>query len=156
VVWPFAPVGPIVPRVPSRFLLTNRVANPVVGTLLRSPAGRGLGRHLAVLRYRGRRSGLTHDVVVLYGVDGSTVWINVGWPEHKKWWRNLREPSPVELWLAGRHHGATAVAVLGQADPHRAAAGLAVYRAAMGRLAVAPGDLTRAVLVRADIGAAED
>jgi hypothetical protein len=26
----------------------------------------------------------------------------VGWPERKVWWRNLREPAPVSLRLAGR------------------------------------------------------
>lgn len=145
----------IVRRVPSRFFVTNRLANPVLRTVLRTPAGRGLGRHLAVLRYRGRQSGLPHELVVQYAREGSTVWVNVGLPEQKKWWRNLRNPAPVELWLAGRHHRATAVAVRGATDREGADAGLAAYRAAMGDRAVASTDPSQAVLVRADLSGAE-
>lgn len=144
------------PRVPSRFFLTDRLANPVLRPLLRTPAGRGLDRHLAVLRYRGRQSGLSRELVVQYARTSSTVWVDVGWPEHKKWWHNLREPAPVELWLAGRHHRATAVAVQGATDREGAAAGLAAYREAVGRMAAAPTDPSRAVLVRADLSSAED
>ena len=27
--------------------------------------------------------------------------IGVDWPERKRWWRNLADPAPVEIWLSG-------------------------------------------------------
>jgi hypothetical protein len=129
--------------------LTNRLANPVLRRLLRTPPGRGLGRSLAVVRYTGRRTGEPHELVCQYVRDGDHVWILVGQSERKTWWHNLRSPAPVELWLAGRHVPATAVAVVGREDPEGCGSGLAVYAARMpgaGRLAVSD-----AVMVRADV-----
>ena len=96
---------------PRAFWLTNRLANPLLRRLLRSPAGHRLGSRLAVIRYRGRRTGLAHEVVAGYRREGNTAWVTVGLPERKVWWRNLRTPAPVEVWLAGQHHDATAVVV---------------------------------------------
>lgn len=96
---------------PRSFWLTNRLANPVLRRVLRSPAGHRLGRQLAVIRYRGRRTGKAHELVVGYRREASTAWVVVGFPERKVWWRNLRTPGAVEVWLAGQHHRATAVVV---------------------------------------------
>ncbi|MGZ4509292.1 MAG: nitroreductase/quinone reductase family protein [Blastococcus sp.] len=113
------------------FWITNRVANPVLRRLLRTPAGRVLGRRLAVLRYTGRRTGEPHELICGYVRDGATVWVRVGMPERKVWWHNLRTPADVELWLAGEHVRARAVVVEGAQSPDDPA--------------------TRAVLVRADL-----
>ena len=107
--------------------VTNRVVNPVLRRLLRTPLGRGLGRLLAVLRYTGRRTGAPHELVCQYVRDGDRVWILVGQAEHKTWWRNLRTPAPVELWLAGEHVLARAVAVMGAERREEARGGLAAY-----------------------------
>lgn len=96
---------------PGALWLTNRVANPVLRRLLRGPAGRRPGRSLAVIRYPGRRTGRPREVVVGYSRRGTTVWVEVGGWDRKVWWRNLRSPTPVEVWLAGEHRRATAVAV---------------------------------------------
>ncbi len=133
---------------PSGFWLTNRLANPVLRPLLRGPGGRLLGRRLVVLRYRGRRTGREHELVAEYRRRGTAVWIRVGFPEKKAWWRNLRTPAPVEVWLAGEHLRATAVAIEGAHSPDGAAAGLAAFGAARGR----PADPASAVLVRIDVG----
>ena len=83
----------------------------------------------------------------------------------KTWWRNLREPTDVELWLAGEHGRARARVVTGAEHPDECAAGLAAYLAAVPHAAAAlglPGDAgTRraalsevvggVVLVRADL-----
>jgi deazaflavin-dependent oxidoreductase (nitroreductase family) len=133
----------------ARHRITNRVVNPMLRRLLRGPLGRWLGRSLAVVRYTGRRTGEPHELVCQYVRDGDRVWILVGEAEHKTWWRNLRTPEAVELWLAGRHVTATAVAVVGQEDPEEGGRGLAVYSTRMPRVgAVAVADL---VMVRADI-----
>jgi hypothetical protein len=130
------------------FWLTNRVANPVLRCLLRSRAGRRLGRDLMVLRYTGAVTGRPHELVVQYARDGDTVWVLVGQAEAKTWWHNLRRPADVELWLAGEHVRARAVAVPGVADLHEAEAGLMAYRRSVPRARATPAEAT---LLRADI-----
>jgi hypothetical protein len=133
----------------SAFWMTNRVANPALRRLLRTSAGRWLGRGLMVLRYTGTVTGRPHELVVQYARDGDTVWVLVGWADRKTWWHNLRRPADIEIWLAGEHLRARAVVVAGSADPDQARAGLAVYRRSqpLGRGA----DPGTATLVRADI-----
>jgi hypothetical protein len=143
--------------------LTNRLANPVLRRLLRSRLGRRPGRRLAVVRYTGRRTGRPHELVAQYVRDGATVWVLVGAPDRKTWWRNLRTPAEVDLWLAGERVRARAVAIEGAQQAAAVAAGLGVYLAAVPRAASAVGvpagagpaalarAARRAVLVRADV-----
>jgi hypothetical protein len=145
------------------FRLTNRVANPVLLRLLRTPAGRLLGRRLAVLRYTGTRTGRSRELVVLYARTEATVWIAVGQPQHKAWWRNVTAPADVVLWLAGERVVARAVAVEGRRQPDEARRGLTAYLARMPMAARGLGILdprdpaqvaaaaAQAVLVRADL-----
>jgi hypothetical protein len=151
------------------FRLTNRVANPVLRRVLRMGAGRVLGRRLAVLRYTGARTGRPHELVTMYVRDGGTVWILVGHAEQKTWWRNLRSPAEVDLWLAGERVRARAAVVDGAAQPVACAAGLRAYLAGMPAAARALGlpagpegasraddaaladAAARTVLVRADV-----
>jgi hypothetical protein len=67
-----------------------RLANPVVRALLGSPAHGLLSRRLLVLEYRGRRSGRTHRIPLLYaaGAGGSLVVVALGAPA-KLWWRSF-------------------------------------------------------------------
>jgi hypothetical protein len=148
------------------FWMTNHLANPALKPLLRGAAGRRIGRHLAVLRYRGRRTGQRHELVVQYARDGQHVWVMPGQPDRKTWWRNLREPSAVEVRLAGHDYHGHAVALDGRERPDDVHRGLAVYlhelpraRKALG-LPANPGtdqetDLAdaakRAVIVRIDL-----
>jgi F420H(2)-dependent quinone reductase len=145
------------------FRLTNRVANPLLLRLLRTRAGRLLGRRLAVLRYTGARTGRAHELVTMYVHSGDTAWIFVGQPEHKSWWRNLRTPAEVTLWLAGEEIRAQAVAVEGSRRPDEARRGLAEYLAGfpLARRSLGVRDRSdphqlsdaaaRAVLVRVDL-----
>jgi len=130
------------------FWVTNRVANPVLRRLLRTPFGRRLGRGLMVLRYTGTVTGRPHELVVQYARDGDTVWVLVGQADRKTWWHNLRQPADVDLWLAGQHLRARASVVSGSTDPDAASAGLAAYRGAVPR---AGGRSAEATLVRAHI-----
>jgi hypothetical protein len=93
------------------FALTNVVANRALMPVLKSRAGRRLGRRLAVVEYVGRRSGRTRRLVTGYTIDGRTVHITVGMAERKTWWRNFTVPQPLRLRLAGEDHDATARAV---------------------------------------------
>ena len=102
--------------------------------MLRSGAGRRLGRRLAVVEYMGRRSGLHHRLVAQCVTDGRTVRISVGAAERKAWWRNFQAAHPVRLRLAGVDHAATAhvervggrVCVVAELEP-QAAGGGATY-----------------------------
>ena len=89
------------------FVIVNRAINPLVRLVLRSPAHGLLSGHLALLSVTGRRSGRTFTFPVGYGRDGDRVTVGVDWPERKRWWRNLLEPAPVEIWLAGVHRTGT-------------------------------------------------
>ena len=109
------------------FWVTNHLANPVLEALLRSPVGRRTGRHLALLRYRGRRTGQQHELVVQYARDGQQVWVVPGQPDRKTWWRNLREPSTIEVRLAGHDYHGSAVALDGREHPDDVHHGLTVY-----------------------------
>ncbi|MGZ6617591.1 MAG: nitroreductase/quinone reductase family protein [Solirubrobacteraceae bacterium] len=82
-------------------MVLNRVVNPLVRGLLRSPAHGLLSGRLALLSVTGRRSGRTFTFPVGYRRDGDRVTISVASPERKRWWRNLIEAAPVEIWLAG-------------------------------------------------------
>jgi hypothetical protein len=90
------------------FVMTNVVANRVLIPLLRTWAGRRLGRRLAVVEYVGRRSQRRHQLVTQYVARGRTVRINVGSAKHKTWWRNFETVHPVRLRLAGKGYDAVA------------------------------------------------
>jgi deazaflavin-dependent oxidoreductase (nitroreductase family) len=111
------------------FFLTNRVADPVLRPLLRTAAGRWLGRSLLLMRYHGRRTGRPHEVVVQYARSGPTVWVLVEQADRTTWWHNLQAPAEVDLWLAGERFRARAVAVVGADQPADARRGLTAYLA---------------------------
>ena len=93
-----------------RFL--NRMVNPVVARILRSRAHRLLSGHLALLEIPSRRSGRTVEVPVMYRARGTDLFrIDVSAPGAKRWWRMLRGPRPLGIWLDGMRHAAAGVAV---------------------------------------------
>lgn len=71
------------------FTVFNRTVNPVVRLLLRSPAHRALSGRLALITVTGRRSGRRFTFPVGYRELDGRIEIAVGWPERKRWWRNL-------------------------------------------------------------------
>ena len=89
-------------RRPVGIWITNHLANPILRPLLRGPAGHRLGRHLALLRYRGRRTGRSYELPVQYAREADRIWILPAAPECKTWWRNLSGGAAVDLVLAGR------------------------------------------------------
>ena len=131
------------------FWVTNHIANPLLRPLLRGPLGGRWGGRQAVLRYRGRHTGETRELVVQYVRDGDRVWILPGQPDRKRWWRNMREPLPVELWLAGQNvHGVARVVTDGEAQTEVADA-VAAYVKVFPRTRAANGP---GVMVRVDLG----
>jgi len=85
----------------TRFVLVNKAINPFVRGLLRSPAHGLVSSNLALLTVTGRSSGRRFTFPVGYSQEGERVTIGVGWPERKRWWRNLLDAAPVEIRLAG-------------------------------------------------------
>jgi F420H(2)-dependent quinone reductase len=104
----------------------NRLVNPVVRLLLRSPLHRLLSRSLVLLGYQGRKSGPWRSLPCMYAHDGQDLYIIPAHPDRKVWWRNLRQPTPVRLRLQGRDLNGTATA---SSDPEAVAAGLRRYLA---------------------------
>ncbi len=92
------------------FAVLNRAANPVVRAVLTSPLHPLLSRSLALITVTGRRSGRRYTLPVGFRQDGDRVLINVGWPERKRWWRNLRDAAGVELRIRGTRRTGQAVA----------------------------------------------
>jgi len=83
--------------------LLNRLVNPVVRGILRSPLHRLLSRSLLLVTYQGRRTGRSFTTPVMYAADGDGgVVIVPGWAERKRWWRNLRGAAPVRLLVRGQ------------------------------------------------------
>jgi F420H(2)-dependent quinone reductase len=91
------------------FAVLNRTGNRVVAALLGSRL-HPLGGRLALITVTGRRSGREFSFPVGYRRDGDEVTIRVGAPKRKRWWRNLREPAPVGIRIAGEQLSGTAVA----------------------------------------------
>ena len=76
--------------------------NPMVAWVLRSPLHPLLGRVLLLLRVTGRRTGRGYWIPVGYQRDGDTITILVSKAPRKQWWRNYRDPGPVDVLLHGR------------------------------------------------------
>jgi hypothetical protein len=96
-----------------RFLLRAApLLNTPVAAVAASPRFGGLiSRNVAVLTYKGRRSGRTFSIPVSYRRSGDEVSIAVGMPDAKTWWRNfLGEGGPLTLKLDGIPRAGHAVA----------------------------------------------
>jgi hypothetical protein len=81
------------------------IVNPVVRSLLRSPAHRLLSGSVLLLAYTGRRSGMRRELPAMYAVLGDRFVVVAGQPDTKTWWRNFAgDVRPVSVTVAGRHH----------------------------------------------------
>lgn len=69
--------------------------------ILRSPLHVVASSRVALITVTGRRSGHVYTLPVGYRQRGETVTINVGAPERKQWWRNVRDGGRVQLRLRG-------------------------------------------------------
>ena len=83
--------------------LRGHVVNPVVRSLLRTPAHRLLSGSVLLLAYTGRRSGLHRELPAMFAVLDDRYVVVAGQPEAKTWWRNFTgDAQPVTVTLAGR------------------------------------------------------
>jgi membrane protease YdiL (CAAX protease family) len=111
----------------SALLSMAQGANGVVGWLLRSSFSGLLERSLLLLDVRGRRSGRHYRLPVQYAQAGPVIWVLPAGHERKRWWRNLVQEQPVQLWLYGQQRSGRAWAVNGATDLTLALDGLRVY-----------------------------
>lgn len=78
----------------------NRLANPAVRWLLRSPLHPLLSGSLLLLSVTGRRSGAVYTTPVGYRRDGETLTIQT--LHQRTWWKNLRGGASVTVLLRGQ------------------------------------------------------
>ncbi|NKB98952.1 MAG: DUF385 domain-containing protein [Pseudomonadales bacterium] len=79
--------------------LAYRVANPMVKALLRSPLHTIASRNLALLHFKGRRSGQAFVTPLSYVRNQDEVWLLSA--HTTRWWMNLRgNDVPVSLEIA--------------------------------------------------------
>lgn len=105
----------------------GKIANAVVGGLLRSPLHRLLSGSTDLVRYTGRRSGRRVTTPTQYARRGDDVIILVGDPEAKTWWRNFETIHDIDVLLQRRWIPMAARAVVGADEPKTIAPLLEVY-----------------------------
>ena len=98
-----------------RYAFHNRLVNPVVSALLRSPLHGIMSRTNALVTCRGRRTGRALTLPLRYAQDDTGLWIHPARADRKTWWRNLQGGAPVTVRLRGRELTAYAEAI--QGDP---------------------------------------
>jgi hypothetical protein len=108
-----------------RTAIANRLLNPLVISLLRSPLHPLTSRTNALVTCRGRRTGRTYTVPLRYAEDATGLWLHAANPDTKTWWRSLEGGAPVTVRLRGREVPAHAEAIRG--DASRVAEGLWAY-----------------------------
>jgi deazaflavin-dependent oxidoreductase (nitroreductase family) len=92
--------------------------NPLFSWVLRSPVLHWIfSPGVLLLTVTGRRSGRRYTIPVGYQRDGDLIVILVSEAPAKQWWRNFREPAPVEMLLRGRTvHGSAVLVAPGSAE----------------------------------------
>ncbi|MFZ4519483.1 MAG: nitroreductase/quinone reductase family protein [Microthrixaceae bacterium] len=105
------------------------VANRVVRVILASPAHRLLSGSTDVVRYRGRRTGATHETPTQYARLDEGLVILVGTPGKKTWWRNFRAERDLDVLVRGEWLPMVGRAVVGAEDPDAVAPLLDAYLA---------------------------
>ncbi|HEU4758626.1 MAG TPA: nitroreductase/quinone reductase family protein [Dehalococcoidia bacterium] len=103
--------------------LLNRIANPSLKFLLRSPLHGLASGGTMLITVTGRRTGSPYTTPVNYVREGET--LTVFSRRERRWWRNLRGGAPVVVRLKGRDLSGT-----GEVLPADAPAIVAALRAA--------------------------
>ncbi len=95
-----------------------RVLNPVMKTVLRSPLHGVASGTVALLHFRGRKSGREFVTPLSYVKDDQTVWFLSA--HSTNWWKNFREGDvPVSIEIAKRTLSGTARLWDGDTDEFR-------------------------------------
>jgi deazaflavin-dependent oxidoreductase (nitroreductase family) len=70
---------------------------------------------LILITYTGRKSGMKHCLPVLYAKSDGELIVVAGYHQHKKWWRNLRVQSRINVCYRGKWFEASAKTFEGDA-----------------------------------------
>jgi hypothetical protein len=73
-----------------------------------------VGTGVALLTFKGRRTGKTYSIPVSYQRDGDTVTIVT--KRIRRWWHNFETPTEVVLRLAGKDYDGTAIVQTNEAE----------------------------------------
>jgi len=111
----------------SSMTFMNKFVNPLMSLILRSPAHGLVSASMLLISYHGRKTGREYCLPVQYAQAGKDIYIVPGMPERKTWWRNLKDPLPVELRLRGQSVSGTAVLVSPESAADAVRAGLDAY-----------------------------
>ena len=80
----------------------NKIVNPFMKLILRSPLHGWMSAAVLLITYRGRKSGKKYTLPVQYVQDGEHIYIVPGFAEKKTWWRNLKGGADVQVTLKGQ------------------------------------------------------
>ena len=87
----------------AKVMAGQKVANRIVGTLLRTPGvSSGMGKRLVIINVTGRKSGKQYSVPVAYTRQDETLLVGTPFA----WARNMRTGEPVEIILQGKRRQA--------------------------------------------------
>lgn len=105
----------------------NKIVNPLVRQILRSPLHKIMSDTLLIITFCGRKTGREYSLPVQYVQSGNTIYIMPGMPEQKNWWRNLLEAAPVQLTLRGQTLAGNAIVLDPNSDSEAILQGLGLY-----------------------------
>jgi deazaflavin-dependent oxidoreductase (nitroreductase family) len=112
-------------RSPMTFM--NKIVNPMVGLILRSPLHGLMSGSLLIISCCGRKTGREYHLPIQYAQAGKNIYIVPGMPEQKTWWRNLKEAAPVKLILRGQRLAGNAVVLKADSDAEAILEGFGVF-----------------------------
>ena len=105
----------------------NKIANPFVELILRSPLHGLMSAAVLLITYHGSKSGKEYTLPVQYVQDGNHIFIVPGYAEKKTWWRNLKGGMDVLLSLKGRALSGRGFLLEYDADTEEIIQGLGLY-----------------------------
>ena len=111
-------------------LFYRYLLNPVMRGLLRSPLHGVASGNIAILHFRGRKSGRWLETPLSYMREGNTVRLLSN--TNTRWWHNLRG-GPVEVQLEIQRSRFPGTATLHEGDSEAARAGIRKFIAAVPR-----------------------
>jgi hypothetical protein len=105
----------------------NKIANPIVRLIIRSPLHGVMSASVLLISYTGCKSGKEYTLPVQFACENHTIYIVPGNPNKKTWWRNLRREPAVKLWLSGKSRTGRAVVLEGNHQVGLITQGLTTY-----------------------------
>ena len=84
-----------------------KLLNPLMKLLLNSPFHQGMSKRVMVISFTGRKTGKRYSTPVAYVLEGDHIFVVT----YSPWWKNFKEPAPVQMRIQGKNVAGTAVFV---------------------------------------------